>query len=95
MNIDRWKRAVRDVIAEAMGVGIVAHQAFIIPPGKASEFMFLAGIGLMGVPVYGLSRQPTGTTDGTGSPSPSPQAASSSLGSSTPSPPSGAGGDPR
>ncbi|WP_431895886.1 hypothetical protein [Micromonospora haikouensis] len=85
---------VRDWSSVLLGLGILSHQAFVVPAGKASEILVLAGITLLTGPavggVLGLRRD-AATPDGSGSPSPP----SSPLPSSSPPAASSGAGDPR
>ena len=96
MNVDRLYRVVRDVACLAVGLSVIWHQTWIVPPGKASEVLLLTSLALIGVPAAGgglLSRQPSGEPATTISPSDSPSPGGSGRPSSSPRPLSGAGGD--
>lgn len=97
MNVDRLYRVVRDVACLAVGLSVIYHQTWVVPPGKASEALLLTSLALIGVPAAGgglLSRPSGGETGTTTSPSDSPPSGGSPQGSSSsPRPLSGAGGD--
>ncbi|MGJ3230074.1 hypothetical protein [Micromonospora sp. RV43] len=87
MSSERVRQAVRDWCSVLLGLGIISHQAFIVPPGKASEMLVLAGITLLTGPALGgaLGLRREANAGGSGSPpqpSPSPSPSSSSPASS-------------
>lgn len=86
---------IRDSLSVLLGLAILVHQAFVVPAGKASEILVLAGITLLTGPavggVLGLRRDAAATSDASGSPSPP----SSSLPSSSPPAASSGAGEMR
>ncbi|AYF29319.1 hypothetical protein CSH63_17975 [Micromonospora tulbaghiae] len=92
MTGERIRQAVRDWCCVLLGLGIIAHQAFILPPGKASELLIVTGMALVTGPALGgavqLRREASGDASGSPpSPSPSPSPSSSC-------PPSSGAGEP-
>ncbi|TDC63870.1 hypothetical protein E1258_09495 [Micromonospora sp. KC207] len=85
---------IRDSSSVLLGLAILVHQAFVVPPGGASEILVLAGLTLLTGPavggVLGLRRDAV-TSDA----SPSPSSPSSSLPSSSPPAASSGAGETR
>ncbi|MGW1059365.1 hypothetical protein [Micromonospora rubida] len=92
MRLERLTRAMRDLGCVTVGLGVIVHQAVLVPPGKASEALLVAAVTLLTGPAVGgvLSlRREAGTSDASGS----PPSASSSPSSSSSSPASSGAGE--
>ncbi|MEV4212912.1 hypothetical protein [Micromonospora sp. NPDC049662] len=86
MTAERIRQTVRDWCCVLLGLAIVGHQAFIVPPGKASEMLVLAGITLLTGPAVGGAIGLRREANANGSGSPSSPSSSASGPSSSPAP---------
>lgn len=90
MTAERLQQLLRDYLCVLLGLSIGVHQAFILPPGKASDGLLALAATLLAGPMLGGAislRRDASPGAGSGSPSsPSPSSPPSS-----PPAPSGAG----
>lgn len=84
--MDKLRKVLQDFGCLGLGFAILYHQAFVLAPGKASEWLLATGLALLGLPAGLGTVQLIRSGGGAGAESPSPSPASSSPVSTSPPP---------